>query len=58
MNEKELPAISLSNTYESDEEDQRKLYHNVEYDNIEKLRKEIKTDISVSYIIKKLYKYF
>jgi hypothetical protein len=56
MNEKELPAISLSNTYESDEEDQRKLYHNVEYDNIEKLRKEIKTDISVSYIIEKLFK--
>ena len=58
MNEKELPAISLSNTYESDEEDQRKLYHNVEYDNIEKLRKEIKTDISVSYIKEKLFKYF
>jgi hypothetical protein len=53
MNEKELPVIThSSNIYESDEDDQRKLYHNSEYDNIEKLRKEIKTDINVRIFMK------
>ncbi len=47
-----LPAITHnSHIYESDDdEEENKLYHNSEYDNIEKLRKEITTDISVKLI--------
>lgn len=61
MTEKELPLPAIthnthnthnSHIYESDndEEEENKIYHNSEYDNIEKLRKEITTDISVIFI--------
>ena len=60
MTEKELPLPAIthnthnthnSHIYESDndEEEENKIYHNSEYDNIEKLRKEITTDISVNF---------
>ncbi len=48
MNEKELPAINMSNTFESDDDEESKKGHQTgEYENIEKLKKEIKGDIHV-----------
>jgi hypothetical protein len=50
MNEKELPAMNKSNSLDSIDydEDTRKLSYMGDA-NIEKLRKEIKSDIDVSY---------